>query len=776
MTRLPTALAVALAWLALGGPAPAAADPWPDLSVPAAAQGGGKKDAALIVAVENYFQLPDVDGARSNALDWQTWLVRSRGVPDKAVHLLLDADATREEVLAQAREAAKRVGRGGTLWFVFVGHGAPSKDGRDGVLVGVDAQQTAERLYARSVRRSEVVAALAAGGAAHTVMVVDACFSGQASGRGGRLVTDLVVVPSSLPPVGGRGLVELTAGSPNQFAGPLPGAARPAFSYLVLGALRGWADGSAALGERRDGAITAAEVVAYAEGVIGKLSSGRRQTPTLAPPGAEDVLATRAAERGPDLVDIERALVAGASDGVVVPGVALDRGEDIVNELSDDRGFLVVRSDPPGATVTLNGEVVGTTPLQLEPMVGRYVIVAEHGKLYHPARQDLRLDTDGARVSLALRPAFGALAVTSEPAGAAVFVGGERAGTTPFRQAEKPSGRYHVRVTADDYLPHEEDVVVTDGGAAAVHAALVADFGALVVESEPPGARIALDGADTGRTTPHTFPRSKAGTHELRLYLDGHGAFVAHPTVGRGGEERVRARLDPKLGLLSVMAEIAGGAPCEGTLRVDGVARGTTPAKLELLATAHDVEVRCGDGVARERVVVEHNQRQTVTLRVAGSPSVTVTADPDAPSDRYVPREPRRSAAERFVYLGLALSEGALFTGGDTLRTNVGLEPAVALRWAWFRLELAGALTLESPVSFVLRPGVRADLFGPLFLRAAYQLLTTPVVTSGALFGLGGDIGLGNGWSLVAELDGGLWFADTGVVPLEGRLGVRYGF
>lgn len=54
-----------------------------------------------------------------------------------------------------AHEKAAEVEPGGTLWFVFVGHGAPSKDAKDGVLIGVDAQQRADSLYARQQEVAE---------------------------------------------------------------------------------------------------------------------------------------------------------------------------------------------------------------------------------------------------------------------------------------------------------------------------------------------------------------------------------------------------------------------------------------------------------------------------------------------------------------------------------------------------------------------------------------------------------------------------------------------
>jgi Protein of unknown function (DUF1566) len=270
----------------------AAAEPsWPQLGQPPAV-GGGEKDAALIVGIERYGFVPAIDGAARNAEDWYQYLTRGLGVPAKSVVLLRDNEGTAEKLRRFAAETAHRVQPGGTLWFVFIGHGAPAKDGKDGILVGYDTQQDADSLYARGVPQRELLAALKLGPQARTVAVLDACFSGRTSS--GELVHGLQ--PLSFVRVGAPEdkLLVFTAGHSDQFAGPLPGAARPAFSYLVLGALRGWAD------RNGDGRITAQEVVDYSNEALRSLVKDRQQTPELiaAQPGA--VLAS-AREPGPDL-------------------------------------------------------------------------------------------------------------------------------------------------------------------------------------------------------------------------------------------------------------------------------------------------------------------------------------------------------------------------------------------------------------------------------------------------------------------------------------------
>ncbi|GMV41598.1 MAG: hypothetical protein AMXMBFR64_33140 [Myxococcales bacterium] len=592
---------------------------WPDLGEPPPPQGGGERDAALVVGVERYAFVPPVAGAVDNAQAWYSFLTRTRGVPVARVRLLRNEQASFEGLLKAAGEVAELAEPGGTVWFVFVGHGAPSRDGRDGLLVGVDAQQTAESLQARSVPQGALTRVLAAGRQAETVMVIDACFSGR-TGAGASLapgLQPLLPVALSVAPAA----TVLSAGQANEFAGPLPGADRPAFSYLVLGALRGWGDTSG------DGQVTAREAVDYAKGVLSAMVRDRAQTPELRGGSATVALSRpgRGAEAGPDLArlvlsstTVPAPVVPGrVGGGRVQEGVGLDLGETITNALTDDTGFLFVESTPPGAEVLLNGKRSGVTPLQVELMAGRYVVVADAGKLYHKARMEVALTTKGSKLHLELPPAFGRLEVTSEPSGAEVSLDGERVGTTPWSLDRKASGGYELRVVHGSYLPHTEQVAVQDGQTTRRHVKLDANFGALVVDSEPRGAAITLNDAPTGKTTPHTFEALQPGVYVVRLALDGHGEAVERGTVDRLGRATVRASLAPKLALLSVLSSYAGGTPCQGKLFVDGREVGETPAKVEVIATAHAVEVRCPDGMATTQVTLAHNEKRTVTLEVA---------------------------------------------------------------------------------------------------------------------------------------------------------------
>lgn len=260
--------------VAHSAPTKGSSGPWPSLEGLVTKIGGGEQDAAVVIGIEDYTFVSDVPGATMNARDWYRYLTQGRNVPTSNVKLLLDASATDDAIRAALRDMVARVGRDGTLWFVFIGHGAPAMNQRDGLLVGVDAQQTARGLYGRSVPLNEVLTS-ARGSHQNTVLIVDACFSGRtASGELAPGLQPLLAVEHDVPT---SGALIFSAGASDQFAGPLPRANRPAFSYLMLGGLLGWADGDG------DGVIASAELLDFVDGTLSGLLTDRDQTPQLTP-------------------------------------------------------------------------------------------------------------------------------------------------------------------------------------------------------------------------------------------------------------------------------------------------------------------------------------------------------------------------------------------------------------------------------------------------------------------------------------------------------------
>ncbi|MBI5242519.1 MAG: SUMF1/EgtB/PvdO family nonheme iron enzyme [Elusimicrobia bacterium] len=283
--------------------------PWPDISKPAPAVGGGSGDAAVIVGIEKYAIVSPIEGAKANALAWYDYLNKTRGVPAGNIFLLRDNEAIAESMKDYAAQAAGLAKEGGILWFVFIGHGAPDAETKDGLLVAWDAQQTAVGLKSRSFRQKDLLLALSKSKAQTIAVVLDACFSGKDEG-GRELVKGLQPIVNVAPAssMDARFAV-LSAARADEFAGRLPGVERPAFSYLALGALRGWADSGS------DRNVTAGKIQDYAAQAFRATVRDRSQHPTVMG-NADAVLGRSAGEKGPDLGEMAKAETPAAGGGI----------------------------------------------------------------------------------------------------------------------------------------------------------------------------------------------------------------------------------------------------------------------------------------------------------------------------------------------------------------------------------------------------------------------------------------------------------------------------
>jgi sulfatase modifying factor 1 len=309
--------------LAAATPWSHAAD-WPDLTRMPAGNGEGRSDAVLLVAIEDYAKVDDVLGARANADAWMRYFITTRGVPASRVFKAYDGEATDLKMRELARKAAAAAQPGGTVWFVFIGHGAPSKDGTDGLLVGADADRSADGIYGRSVARTELLRLLEGGRQDRTVALLDACFSGQ-SGDGSALVGGLQpLVPTALIQGYSERSRVLTAAGSGEFSGPLAGVARPAFSYLALGGLLGWADVDGV--GNRDGRVRASELREYVAGALNLTVTGRSQTPSLL--GEDSDLARAVSTNAPDLLAMASRSNGRVAADIPVGGASLSASTD----------------------------------------------------------------------------------------------------------------------------------------------------------------------------------------------------------------------------------------------------------------------------------------------------------------------------------------------------------------------------------------------------------------------------------------------------------------
>jgi eukaryotic-like serine/threonine-protein kinase len=150
------------------------------------------------------------------------------------------------------------------------------------------------------------------------------------------------------------------------------------------------------------------------------------------------------------------------------------RSTPAATRVADVRGRIVVRSEPSGAIVRVDGRLSGETPLTVRDLAlgAHSVQIARPGYVPRTDRVTLTRGSPSQTVSVQLEAgvdttkeaaAVGSVFVDSRPRGAKVTIDGRDAGVTPVQIPEVALGRRSVRLELAGFKTLTADVVVTAG-------------------------------------------------------------------------------------------------------------------------------------------------------------------------------------------------------------------------------------------------------------------------------------------------------------------------
>lgn len=213
--------------------------------------------------------------------------------------------------------------------------------------------------------------------------------------------------------------------------------------------------------------------------------------------------------------------------------VAVDEGSKLPE-------MIFFNSVPTGATIYLNDEMVGETPLPLTSgfeKVNNYRLeldgyVIKKGSLVFP------VDKPTVNVELEQRP--GTIVITSTPTGASVYHGRHIIGKTPLLLKDWKEGEYELKINDFGYSPVMKKISVVETEPTKLHVKLQKYTRKIVVISNPPDAEVYVDGVFMGKTLP------SGDRYDIRsapLVLEGikPGAHIV--TVEKSGCDKFRREI-----------------------------------------------------------------------------------------------------------------------------------------------------------------------------------------------------------------------------------------
>ena len=197
--------------------------------------------------------------------------------------------------------------------------------------------------------------------------------------------------------------------------------------------------------------------------------------------------------------------------------------EPFTAELEPDWAEITVSSEPAGAEMRVDGELLGETPAIVELLSGqRALSFAKPGFATH--REQLTVVAGESQVlpSFRLKPAAGVIRVRTEPPGASITVDGNFRGGSPATVEVSPDRAHRVVVSRAGYESQERSVRLGRGEQQSLNIRLKPRLGRVRVMSRPAGAIVLVNGMAAGNTPIDLdLPSTE---HQLELRLEGYVA------------------------------------------------------------------------------------------------------------------------------------------------------------------------------------------------------------------------------------------------------------
>ena len=259
--------------------------------------------------------------------------------------------------------------------------------------------------------------------------------------------------------------------------------------------------------------------------------------------------------------------------------------------LAPEKGLLLLRTDPAGCSIALDGVAAGTTPRLFTDLDAKETYTVKLTKAgYLP--QTLSIKFNGREPLVRDETMVldsGAINIMSEPAGAEVSVNGIVRGVTPIEVNDVPKGRAVVKFRLDGFAEEVRELVMRAGDRQTLPIVLTPLPGSLHLTSVPEGARFYLNDESRG-TGPTVVTGLKPGEYRVRAELAGHSTIEKTVEITAGEATREEFRLSNVMGRLEVRTDPPGA-----TVVFDGKVLGTTKgpegaAKSDVLAIENILE------------------------------------------------------------------------------------------------------------------------------------------------------------------------------------------
>ena len=312
-------------------------------------------------------------------------------------------------------------------------------------------------------------------------------------------------------------------------------------------------------------------------------------------------------------------------------GPFIEKSEVLVEE----KGLLLLKTDPPGCHISIDGVSSGVTPRLITGLAAKDTYSVKLSKTGYQT-QTISVKFNGREPLVREETMIldtGVVNVLSDPSGAELSVNDVVHGVTPLLVKGVPKGRAVVKFRLPGFKEEVRELVMRAGDQQTLSIALTALPGTLNLISVPEGASFYVNDKAYGRG-PVAIPSLAPGDYSVRAEMDGYGTMTRTVTISNGESAREEFRLSNVMGRLEVRSSPPGaqvildGHPVGTTSSSDPSAEFSDVLPIENILEGEHVLIVRKEGYAESlrhpSIQSSKTSRHNVRLRRVFAPDVEI--------------------------------------------------------------------------------------------------------------------------------------------------------
>lgn len=287
--------------------------------------------------------------------------------------------------------------------------------------------------------------------------------------------------------------------------------------------------------------------------------------------------------------------------------------------LTEEKGLLLLKTDPAGCQIKIDGATVGETPRFIGDLTAKDVHTVQLSKTGY-RDQTLTIRFKGREPIVREEKLIldsGVVNIITEPANAEVTVNGIVKGRSPILVSDLPKGTAIVRLKLDGYNDEIRELRLNAGDRQTLSVPMLALPGTLHIVTTPAHASVYLNDEIRG-LSPLSIPRMSPGEYIVRCEAEGFAPMSKTITIDNGKSVREEFRLNNVMGRIELKT-----TPVGASVLLDGKKVGETEALAGINADASDT-FSISDVVEGEHAVIirmegYHDIAKTVNVKAQGT-------------------------------------------------------------------------------------------------------------------------------------------------------------